>query len=120
MQASRDTINRHRARCREAKPFLRILFRNAIAQSNSLYPLLILYCTIVRSGGCWRASAEEKWLQHRYRSGAAVDLQCEAILSGPFYCCVAGIIPLAHQNGSWRDLKQASLVLQVTLPVADR
>ncbi|VEB56293.1 transcriptional regulator [Salmonella enterica subsp. enterica] len=41
----------NRARCREPKPFLRILFRNALPKVIHFIPLLILYCTIVRSSG---------------------------------------------------------------------
>lgn len=38
------------------------LIPQCIAQVIHFIPLLILYCTIVRSSGCWRASARVKWI----------------------------------------------------------
>ncbi len=66
-----------------AKPFLRILFRNALPKSNSLYPAIDLYCTIARAAGTESI---------RRRSGILASLSIpaqrwicqEAILSEPF------------------------------------
>lgn len=90
------------------------LIPQCIAQSNSLYPAIdfVLH------------DRPQQWVLESIRQGevdfgividpgAAVDLQCEAILSEPFLLLCRQDHPLAHQEWvSWQDLKQASLVLQ--------
>ncbi|ECU9996650.1 LysR family transcriptional regulator [Salmonella enterica subsp. diarizonae serovar 48:i:z] len=90
------------------------LIPQCIAQSNSLYPAIdfVLH------------DRPQQWVLESIRQGevdfgividpgAAVDLQCEAILSEPFLLLCRQDHPLAHQEWvSWQDLKQAPLVLQ--------
>ncbi len=88
--------------------------------SNSLYPA-IDFVLHDRPQQWVLESIREKWILASLSIGAAVDLQCEAILSEPFYCCVAGIIALAHQEWvAGGILNRRRWSYRITLPVADR